>query len=113
MARHGWKVAALGLAIAAVHYGLYLSLWGAAFAMGERVPGVIPGWLRLTVLVLGIPLMTLPDQWFIALRPALGDDANSLFVVAALNALLWGGALAWLLLRLGVRRRARSRVSAA
>jgi hypothetical protein len=105
---------AVGLigAIAVVHYLLYLGLWGSAFAIGEGVPGTIPLWLRVAVTVLGAPLMLLPDRWFLALRPLLGDDSNSLFVVAGLNALLWGIAL-FFLFQLLIARRAQSVVATA
>jgi hypothetical protein len=81
--------------------------------MGERIPGTIPRWLSVVVALLGFPLMLLPEGWFIALRPVLGDDSNSLFVVAALNALLWAAVLVTVVRTLGARRRIRAGVAAA
>jgi hypothetical protein len=95
-------------AIAVAHYLLYLSFWGTGFAIGEGVPGTIPLWLRVVVNVLGAPLMLLPESWFLALRPLLGDDSNSFLVVAGLNALLWGSALFLLFKQILAKRASQS-----
>jgi hypothetical protein len=108
MKPRGFTAVVIGGAIAALHYFLYLGLWGAAAAIGEGVPGTIPLWLRVCVAVLGAPLMHLPESWFVALRPVLGDDRNSLFVVAALNSMLWGIVLVSMFRHLIARRHARS-----
>jgi hypothetical protein len=104
------EVAIIG-AIAVLHYLVYLRLLGSAFAISEG-SGIIPLWLRVSVDVLGAPLMLFPETFFIALRSLLGDDGNPLVVVAALNALLWGLALFFVFNLLIARRRTRSGVAA-
>ena len=105
MSRPRWKLFLAFIAIAVAHDLLYIGLWGNAFAMGERTPGSIPRWLHLAIAILGFPLMLLPEGWFIALRPLLGDDSNALFLVAALNALLWAAVLIWTSRAITARRR--------
>jgi hypothetical protein len=107
------KVVALVSAIAALHYFLYLGLWGSTFAMAERVPGTIPAWLRIAVGVLGAPLMLLPESWFVALRAVFGDDTRTLLVTAAFNALIWATTLVVLFSLRAARRHARSNAAAA
>jgi len=93
------------VAIAIGHWLLYLGLFSTGFALGDAgVGGAVSTLLGVVVAVLGAPLMYvlllpltangLPRWW--------GDDSNLIVGVAALNALVWGWAIAAL-----VRRRLR------
>ena len=84
------------LAVATLHAFLYLALFASLFARfdtGQATPTA----LSLLVSILGFPMMwlmaRLPAQWIPAFRSVLGDDSNTLFVFAGLNALLWGAAM--------------------
>jgi hypothetical protein len=80
--------------VSTIHFLLALGAFGQAFALGDAgVP--IPQWLVVTNSVLGFPaFFVVPDAVMIALRPWLGDDSNGLMLLFALNALIWGIALA-------------------
>jgi hypothetical protein len=76
--------------VAAVHAGVFLSLWGSAFARFEAIPRErTPAALTVAISVLGFPLMWLDEGWVPGLRPLLGDTAL-VFVISGLNSTLWG-----------------------
>ena len=84
------------LAAAVSHVFLYLALLGSAFARSDAGQSV-PRMLNLLTSILGFPMMWLmarfPEQWILAARTLLGDDSNTLFAFAGVNALLWGSSV--------------------
>jgi len=106
-----WIFAALVLGIATVHWLVYVGLFGVGFALGDAgAHGLGPTLVGIAVGVLGVPLM-----YLLFLPPAAfgssrwwGDDSNFILMLAALNALVWGCTLAWL-----IRRRSRKAGEAA
>jgi hypothetical protein len=88
--------------ISALHFVLFLSAWGSAFAqfeLGGR--SSVAAWLGVLVEVLGFPLLHLSESVVRALRIILPNDTAILLVATTLNSLYWGVALvsAWRLIR--------------
>ena len=91
MGRPSRRTLLLVIAVAVLHGFAYIAFWGAAFARFDAAPREpLPTALTLPVSALGFPMMWLPERWMVALRPFFRDDTNTLFLLAGVNALLWG-----------------------
>lgn len=79
--------------VAVVHFLLFLSSYGEAFAAGED-GGSAPFLTGAIAVVLGFPFffLLMNDSFVDSLRPALSDN-QMVYVVTSLNSIFWGFAL--------------------
>jgi hypothetical protein len=99
---------ALAIVISLLHWITYTVLWGSAFALGTGSPeDPLANVLGTCAEVLGTPLMHLlltgPSFFTIEGERWWGDDTNLILGLSAINASIWGGAIAWLVHRLRSR----------
>ena len=93
----------LTLAIAALHFCAYTSLWGMAFTAGEGGRSV-PAWLGWLVVALGFPVVPIGSYALVVLphaihSPILGHGMGLVYLLAGTNALLCG---AWTTLQIRI-----------
>lgn len=105
-------LAAIVTATAAAHWVAYTILWGTAFALGTGSPdSSVARVLGNLAELLGTPLMHSlilgPDAFAIGGVRWWGDDTNLILGLFAMNALIWGGFIAWVVRLLQARRAAR------
>jgi hypothetical protein len=97
--------AGLVVPLCVAQFAVYLGAWSVSFGIGDAGKAA-PLAIDALVAVLGVPLMYVLYLGPSALgfvRAWLPDDAYLLVGLAALNSVLWGFALAWLVTRMRKR----------
>jgi len=94
--------------VAVLHFGIYFSLFSAAFGVGDAGHHV-PSLLQIILGILGAPimyLMWLPPQTFeLGHGRWWGDDSNFVIAMSLCNSAVWGAAVAALVAWLTNRRK--------